>query len=87
MGISFVNKAIVPDVKMDEYETDDSDEGDRNVPDELPVNGKHIAMYGSCEVNQRMMFVTYSSYSLSRYVQDTTSQIQYIADSVKASGK
>ena len=46
MGISFVNKAIVPDVKMDEYETDDSDEGDRNVPDELPVNGKHIAMYG-----------------------------------------
>ena len=42
MGVSFVDEAIVSDVQTDEYETDDSDEEDHIVPDELSVNGRHI---------------------------------------------
>ena len=39
MGIGFV-----PDVQTDKYQTDDSNEKDNNVEDELSVNGRPTTM-------------------------------------------
>ena len=50
MGIILVDEAIAPDVQWYEYETDDSDEEDHNLPDELPVNGKQRGHITICLV-------------------------------------
>ena len=50
MGISFVDEAIALDVQWYDYETDDSDEEDHNLPNEIPVNENHRGHITICLV-------------------------------------